>query len=45
MTMFRHTFRQQIKAITAGDAPVATERYAVRAGNYIGDKDEVINLG
>ena len=45
VTMFRHAFRQQLKALADGDSPVATDRYAVRAGNYIGDKDDVINLG
>ncbi|MGI9614685.1 MAG: Rieske 2Fe-2S domain-containing protein [Acidimicrobiales bacterium] len=51
VTMFRHQFRQGLKAIAEGENPpcVAFDaddaHYRVRAGNYIGARDEVINLG
>jgi len=45
VAMFRHAFRKQLKAMAAGGAPVSTERYAVRAGNYIGIREDVIDLG
>jgi len=51
VTMFRHRFRQDVQAATGGEDPscVAFDddgaRYVVRAGNYIGPRDEVIHLG
>jgi len=45
VSMFRHVFRKQIKTVADGDAPVMTAHYTVRAGNYIGDRDAVIELG
>jgi len=45
VTMFRHAFRRQLKAMAEGRAPVATKHYAVRAGNYIGEHADVIDLG
>jgi len=43
--MFRHVFRKQVAAVATGDQPLSTERYQVKAGNYIGDRNEVMNLG
>ena len=51
ITMFRHAFKQGVKAVAADEDPsfVAHDddsaRYQVRAGNYIGNRDEVIEMG
>jgi phenylpropionate dioxygenase-like ring-hydroxylating dioxygenase large terminal subunit len=51
VTMFRHRFRQAVRAVAAGEDPVfvafddGSARYRVRAGNYIGDRDDVISQG
>lgn len=45
VSMFRHVFRKQVRAVTDGERPLATEHYRVRAGNYIGDRDDVITMG
>ncbi|MGI9596945.1 MAG: hypothetical protein ACR2QK_12340, partial [Acidimicrobiales bacterium] len=51
VTMFRHLFRSQVKAVAEGRRPVGVGQdpdramIAVRAGNYIGPRDEVIDLG
>ena len=53
ITMLRHLFRRQIRAVAGGDDPVGVAargdagaaRYRVRAGNYIGARDAVIGLG
>ena len=51
ITMFRRLFHRAVEQVTAGDDPPgvafddASARYRVRAGNYIGDRDEVIALG
>jgi len=51
VTMFRHLFRRQVQAVASGQevlgvafAPDGGE-VSVRAGNYIGERDTVINLG
>ncbi|MGB5757169.1 MAG: Rieske 2Fe-2S domain-containing protein [Acidimicrobiales bacterium] len=51
VTMFRHVFRSQVKAVAEGRSPVGVTtdpelaRFAVRAGNYIGAREDVIDLG
>ena len=46
ITMFRRLFRRQVEAVTDGGSPIGTEaRVSVRAGNYIGARDDVIGLG
>jgi phenylpropionate dioxygenase-like ring-hydroxylating dioxygenase large terminal subunit len=51
VVMFRHAFRKALAAVEHGDDPVGVARgtdtatYTVRAGNYIGLRDEVIGLG
>lgn len=45
VSMFRHVFRRQVKTVADGDVPVTTAHYVVRAGNYIGERDAVIELG
>ncbi len=51
ITMFRRLFRSQVKAVAAGDAPLGRtddddrSQVTVRAGNYIGERDDVIGLG
>ncbi len=51
VAMFRRRFRECLKQLAAGDDPpfvaydAASARYQVRAGNYIGHRDEVINRG
>jgi Tfp pilus assembly protein PilP len=49
--MFRHAFRRALASVERGADPVGVSRgpdtvtYTVRAGNYIGQRDEVIGLG
>ena len=49
--MFRHRFRRQIATVASGGDPLGVTHdptdglVRVRAGNYIGDHDEVIALG
>ncbi|MCP5027376.1 MAG: Rieske 2Fe-2S domain-containing protein [Actinomycetia bacterium] len=51
ITMFRHAFKQALKAVADGEDPAfvagddESARYAVRAGNYIGDQADVIEMG
>jgi hypothetical protein len=50
VSIFRHVFRQQVRAVNNGELPVGVTngvecRYEVRAGNYIGKRDDVIHLG
>ena len=51
VTMFRHVWKGGLSAVAAGEDPVFVVRrlgehhYSVRAGNYIGERDEVITLG
>ena len=51
VTMFRHAFREGLRAVERGDDPAfvvkdqASHHYRVRAGNYIGDRDDVIQMG
>lgn len=53
VTMLRHMFRQQVKAVANGERPVGVTqdrspeaaRFIVRAGNYIGERETVIVLG
>ncbi|MEO6570680.1 MAG: Rieske 2Fe-2S domain-containing protein [Ilumatobacteraceae bacterium] len=51
VSMFRLAMRRAIKAVTDGEEPPFTSqdphvaRYTIRAGNYIGPRDDVINLG
>ncbi len=51
ITMLRHLFRGQVRAVVADEDPVGVVRgdgsgqVKVRAGNYIGDRDTVITMG
>lgn len=55
ITMFRRLFRSQVKAVADGRDPLGSAggpdlgsdraEIVVRAGNYIGERDEVIHLG
>ena len=45
VTMFRTAFKREVRAVAAGEPPRSTEHYRVKAGNYIGDRDDVIRLG
>ncbi len=51
VTMFRHLFRRQVRAVAEGRSPVGVTddpeqaTFGVRAGNYIGDRADVIELG
>jgi len=51
ITMFRRSFRQAVKAVADGADPAFVIRrpqpavHSVRAGNYIGPREAVINLG
>ena len=51
ITLFRHAFRSAVRAVAAGERPPfvvprpGAHRHRVRAGNYIGDRDDVIHLG
>ena len=51
ITMLRHVFRRQVEAVAGGNDPLGPglngtdPHYRVRAGNYIGERDEVIHLG
>ncbi len=45
VSMFRHVFRKQVRAVAGGESPVATQHYHVLAGNYIGEREAVIGLG
>jgi len=50
VSIFRHVFRQQVRAVSNGETPIGVtngveSRYDVRAGNYIGDREDVVHLG
>lgn len=51
VSMFRHAFRAGVKAVADGADPAfvtpqpGVHRYEVRAGNYMGRREEVIGLG
>lgn len=45
VSMFRTAFKRQVAAVTSGESAASPTHYVVKAGNYIGDRDEVIHLG